>query len=536
MQPDIALPDDHASEIHLATHQAGLSEYYANSSGISSGCDVLNSALNHEEFALTDFPSCNQSWTQPTHTESYDLCDVAYNEVKNSFQDQLAGQSPQSRLQYPDFRLDEFRNSSTYPLIDHATPFSDREDATNLLNTVMPDDSFLIYTAWNSDRCPHFNGPPFSGALTLAEEDPCGLLAGSLTLTSNQSTHDVGLISRSATQDGSLLMTSKISSESQSSKIGPIEPAKVAETFPMVTPSHNQLFRQPLLRPEFQRGFNMSDSDGILDQYIYALGDFIKHLEGLGRLTPAVRDKHMATGVLWVVREAWPQAEHFWEVTASFQGFLQAEVWRNFPYPSVYQSMHPVYRPTVTQLSIPHSPIIDWLPWPDLRDKLITSKDHINVDLVCKLAIQNVVAHRRKVARRRDPKRVCRDSESNPAPTLNKTSFRIWDLCILEEKAGARLQESPALTCRPRSAPVRALEKAYGLKYDDFQTQKLHPEFFNAFPNLLSESAVSDPVVLELPALRRYTERDVLGAPQPMSPGSMERSEAMGNPVMGVTS
>ncbi|KAK5509065.1 hypothetical protein LTR07_010576 [Exophiala xenobiotica] len=473
---------------------------------------------------------------QPTHTESYDLCDVAYNEVKNSFQDQLAGQSPQSRLQYPDFRLDEFRNSSTYPLIDHATPFSDREDATNLLNTVMPDDSFLIDTAWNSDRCPHFNGPPFSGALTLVEEDPCGLLAGSLTLTSNQSTHDVGLISRSATQDGSLLMTSKISSESQSSKISPIEPAKVAETFPMITPSHNQLFRQPLLRPEFQRGFNMSDSDGILDQYIYALGDFIKHLEGLGRLTPAVRDKHMATGVLWVVREAWPQAEHFWKVTASFQGFLQAEVWRNFPYPSVYQSMHPVYRPTVTQLSIPHSPIIDWLPWPDLRDKLITSKDHINVDLVCKLAIQNVVAHRRKVARRRDPKRVCRDSESNRAPTLNKTSFRIWDLCILEEKAGARLQESPALTCRPRSAPVRALEKAYGLKYDDFQTQKLHSEFFNAFPNLLSESAVSEHVVLELPALRRYTERDVLGAPQPMSPGSMERLEAMGNPVMGVTS
>jgi hypothetical protein len=263
-------------------------------------------------------------------------------------------------------------------------------------------------------------------------------------------------------------------------------------------------------------------------------------------LTPKRRAKVCAEGVLWAVREAWPGAEHFWKTTASFKGFVQSEMWRNFPDEAVYDKMHPAYRPTARQLVTPHSPVIDWLPWPELREKLIEQQDCLDVDLVCKTAIQNVVAHRTSLVPYlpRGRKRSAQEIESTDTPrtssserrksstatttttTTTTTSFRVWDLCLLEEKAGFR-PNGAGLVYTPKSAGVHALEKAYGLEYDNFQTQKLHPSFFQTFPTLFAGSVVSGYAVQELPVADEHAGRDILGSPQGLLPGAGDRLQAL---------
>ena len=46
-------------------------------------------------------------------------------------------------------------------------------------------------------------------------------------------------------------------------------------------------------------------------------------------------------------------------------------IWRLNPTAEAYMKMDSWYRPTQLQLSIPHPSIIDWMPWPAVRDKLI---------------------------------------------------------------------------------------------------------------------------------------------------------------------
>lgn len=289
----------------------------------------------------------------------------------------------------------------------------------------------------------------------------------------------------------------------------------------------SSLYDQPQVALEFRQGFQPIESRGVLDDYLCALKQAIGRLNAHQQLQAKVWQKMVGEGVLWVVREAWPQAEHFFKVTTSFQGFLQSEMWRNFPYKTVYRRMHPAYRPTPTQLCVPHSPIIDWLPWPDLRDKIIACQGEMNVDFVCKAAIENMVAHRRMRPRPRQPngqKRPCKGLGRDK--TAARTSFRVWELCLLEEKAGFRPPQSTDLVYRPRSASVHALEKAYELEYDNFHTQKLHPAFFDEFPSLVVDKALTTYSVQDLPAVRQPLDRDPLGSPRAISHESVARLDS----------
>ncbi|KAK6376112.1 hypothetical protein LTS17_007363 [Exophiala oligosperma] len=321
--------------------------------------------------------------------------------------------------------------------------------------------------------------------------------------------------------------------------------------------------------PDLRTGYNSGvgqEARCKLDQYITTLYQVLSHHAQNPSLTMKHRAKLCAEGVLWVVREAWPEAAHFWKTTASFKGFFQSEMWRNFPNEAVYGQMHPSYCPTPRQLTVPHSPLIDWLPWPELREKLIEQQDNFDVDLVCKIAIQNVVAHRTTsssvpagVAARNNnnndrssvaqgsestktttkttpPPRVSDRSKRSSTTTATATSFRVWDLCLLEEKAGfcPPVTSSTGLVYTPASAEVKAIEKAYGLEYSNFETQKLHPRFFETFPTLFVASAVSHYVVQDLPVAVEVAagRGDILGAPQKFSPAAGDRLQTLINRVL----
>lgn len=303
------------------------------------------------------------------------------------------------------------------------------------------------------------------------------------------------------------------------------------------------MFRTPLpmLRdirvvPDLRMGYNSSQARCKLDQYITALYQVLGRHAQDSSLTTKHRAELCAEGVLWAVREAWPEAAHFWKTTASFKGFFQCEMWRNFPNDAVYGKMHPSYCPTLRQLTVPHSPLIDWLPWPELREKLIEQQDSLDVDLVCKIAIQNVVAHRTtSVPGVRN--RSAQGSEFTTTPRVGEpkksttTSFRVWDLCLLEEKAGFG-PASAGLVYTPKSAEVKAIEKAYSLEYNNFTTQKLHPRFFETFPTLFARSAVSEYVIQDLPVAVEVARRDILGAPQNFSAAAGDRLQTLVNRVL----
>jgi hypothetical protein len=507
----IEYPDNTSS----STYNRFLEEDYVIAASKSSHYEVLDPSLSGGNFPANDLSSCNQPWIQPIHPDIFALCDTTDG----------TSRLYKSRSPRHDFWLDEFADSSASHLATQAAAVSSYPSTTaNVLATLPPE-----FTDSVANPCLQsvFDEPCPIQDFRSEQEIESGLHSSSSPLPGNNPLCEIDITSCPLLQDGRISLESDIASEILSLGSSNIVPGKTTQAFPQRSALRQTLFVQPQWTPDVQQCLDMSRPEGLLDHYIYALRDFMQRLETGGALGPKLRNRLMTKGVLWAVHEAWPQAAHFWKATASFQGFLQAELWRNFPDSSVYHSMHASYKPTVIQLSVPHSPIIDWLPWPDLRDKIITSQEQIDVDLVCKTAIQNVVAHRRAVFQTRPRKRMRRDGEGNSCPAP-KMSFRVWDLCVLEETAGRKPQESTALTYRPKSAPVRALEKAYALEYNDFQTQKLHPDFFTKFPNLFSQSIISDYTVQELSTVRSCVNQDVLGAPQPISTASLARLEAIG--------
>lgn len=261
-----------------------------------------------------------------------------------------------------------------------------------------------------------------------------------------------------------------------------------------------------------------------------------------------------AEGVLWVVRESWPAAEGYWNLTvrvvedsylfeskltqsqqATFRGFLHAELWRNFPCECTYRQLPPEYRPTRAQLVIPHSPMIDWMPWPDLRDLAIMYQDQIDVDALFRMAIHNVVAHRKRIPN--EPFYIANDSPVAATPTstddvTNNVSFRVWDMVCLEKSNGTNPLADPELATKPvlHSPSLKALVKAYDLEYDDFGTQKLDHNFFETFPFLYCETAASN---WKLGHFQTLPQEDV-GRPRPITRDAVLRLKSKIEDMVGM--
>lgn len=337
-------------------------------------------------------------------------------------------------------------------------------------------------------------------------------------------------------------------------------PVQMKYSFPTSNPSVvsiDETFTQPLSLWTCSMGFNTRLPISGLDKYLVALRQIVRRCAEATTLSAHLCRTLSAEGVLWVVRESWPTAEGFWNLTTCIQGFLYAELWRNFPCEDSYKSLPAAYRPTQMQLLVPHSPIIDWLPWPDLRDMIILYQDQIDIDALCRYAILTMVAHRRK---RTGTKEL--DGASSSSATLADThahvldldatqeeaeangtegygdggitSFRIWDLTRLETLDGSTqltadrsLQAAP----RPRSPSMKALQRAYNLVYDDFSTQKLEDRFFERYPFLYCQRLVSE---FKIQDLATVPFEDV-GSPVDMTRDTVFRLKANIERIIGVT-
>ncbi|KAF5023027.1 hypothetical protein F66182_4911 [Fusarium sp. NRRL 66182] len=60
-----------------------------------------------------------------------------------------------------------------------------------------------------------------------------------------------------------------------------------------------------------------------------------------------------------------------WYAKTRFYHIIELTAWQLYPSSTTFSKLHPRYRPTTTQKENPHPKIIDWIPFPSIRDQLI---------------------------------------------------------------------------------------------------------------------------------------------------------------------
>ncbi|KAK1973312.1 hypothetical protein LZ30DRAFT_611229 [Colletotrichum cereale] len=60
-----------------------------------------------------------------------------------------------------------------------------------------------------------------------------------------------------------------------------------------------------------------------------------------------------------------------WYAKTRFFHIIELTAWQLYPSAATFQKLHPRYRPTETQMKHPHPRVIDWIPFPSIRDRLI---------------------------------------------------------------------------------------------------------------------------------------------------------------------
>ncbi|KAJ6000729.1 hypothetical protein N7481_001138 [Penicillium waksmanii] len=69
---------------------------------------------------------------------------------------------------------------------------------------------------------------------------------------------------------------------------------------------------------------------------------------------------------------SWPSMTSWHTYTKAHIPVMKITAWHIDPSVESYNNMSQTWRPTKTQISRKHPAIIDWIPWPSIRDKLIT--------------------------------------------------------------------------------------------------------------------------------------------------------------------
>ncbi|TPX11480.1 uncharacterized protein E0L32_007899 [Thyridium curvatum] len=91
---------------------------------------------------------------------------------------------------------------------------------------------------------------------------------------------------------------------------------------------------------------------------------------------------------------AWPPIVPLWFRTQAPEIIMPVLTWRLYPSPETYKGMLPDWRPTELQITVPHSALIDLVPYSALRDRVLTyynggvALDRLFCDLLNSYAIE----------------------------------------------------------------------------------------------------------------------------------------------------
>lgn len=173
-----------------------------------------------------------------------------------------------------------------------------------------------------------------------------------------------------------------------------------------------------------------------------------------------------------------------WYAKTRFYHIVDLTTWQLYPCAELYNKVHEQYRPTITQLQRQYPGVIDWIPFPSIRDRLIRlHAANPEIDQIFCDAVSSYVVE------------ACMSDLIRGAPTT-KVYIRVTDVatdtvCMAESEeldphAILPAQDVASLFSSPECARAvfRLLNMDHGVSH-----YKLDPAFFGTYPELFDPEA-----------------------------------------------
>ncbi|KAK1714321.1 pyridoxal phosphate-dependent transferase [Colletotrichum lupini] len=202
-----------------------------------------------------------------------------------------------------------------------------------------------------------------------------------------------------------------------------------------------------------------------------------------------------------------------WYAKTRFFHIIELTAWQLYPSPATFQKLHQRYRPTDTQLKHPHPRVIDWIPFPSIRDRLIELHaanpliDQIFCDAVSGYVVEAVMSEL-----------------ISDAPQIT-VYVRVTDLiAAMSLSSGAGDNDTPASLPAPDittlfSSPSHARAAFKQLNMDKGASYyKIDPAFYAKYPELYDQS--NDLTANGVPLKPR--SQKVLTYPKPLDDSMVE--------------
>ncbi|OQV00813.1 hypothetical protein CLAIMM_06261 [Cladophialophora immunda] len=197
---------------------------------------------------------------------------------------------------------------------------------------------------------------------------------------------------------------------------------------------------------------------------------------------------------LMVSKHYWHWTKDWWILTNSFQTIGLITRYRIEPTLENYARLPARFRPTRLQFTRFHWPVVDWIAWPEIRDKLILHAAEYDLSEVTLATMRSY----------------CLEEDTNELPKSNLSPSKGFEhqtyaltggpktKCYyrLEEYIDytkQKVQQRDSPNCgTPRTTISARLEAKLILALQAEETpMKLEPAFFERFPGLLSENAIA---------------------------------------------
>ncbi|KDN67285.1 hypothetical protein CSUB01_01485 [Colletotrichum sublineola] len=204
-----------------------------------------------------------------------------------------------------------------------------------------------------------------------------------------------------------------------------------------------------------------------------------------------------------------------WYAKTRFFHIIELTAWQLYPSAATFQKLHPRYRPTETQMKHPHPRVIDWIPFPSIRDRLIQRHaanphiDQIFCDAVTGYVVETTMS-----------------DLILGAPQIT-VYIRVTDLITAMSSAAGEddgLDEAPATMPAPDittlfSSPSHARAAFKQLNMDRGASYyKIDPAFYAKYPELFDQS--NDLTATGIPL--RPKSQKVLTYPKPLDASTVE--------------
>ncbi|KAI9170582.1 hypothetical protein HJFPF1_00050 [Paramyrothecium foliicola] len=202
-----------------------------------------------------------------------------------------------------------------------------------------------------------------------------------------------------------------------------------------------------------------------------------------------------------------------WYAKTRFYHIIELTAWQLFPSPATFEKLHPRYRPTETQLNHIHPRVIDWIPFPTIRDRLIQLHaanpqiDQIFCDAVTGYVVEALMS-----------------DLIRGAPPMN-IYVRVTDLITaMSSKSPKEDENTPVTLPAPDvtalfSSPAYARAAFSKLNMDKGASYyKIDPAFYEKYPELYDQS--SDLTATGIPLKPKFQK--ILTYPKPLDLRTVE--------------